>query len=310
MEKTDFVSLLLKPLGVFLTFLIFVAAIDHLNYPPAWNFKINFLGTDTASVWRCLKLIVLTCFFFWVILRLVDFGTLVYSQRASRMQPSADHQIIFFLRDFVKVIIGIIGFIVVMRFLVGREWTSKMIGALGIGAAALALAAKETIENLIGSFIILLDKPFRMGDYIKVSGITGVVEKVGLRSTRIRSDNKTYVTLPNRQVVDSTLEDITMMTQRRAVLHLELEVSTPADAVLGLLGDIQGVLSADQEVIDNFTLNFNDISRSAYAIQIIYYTQITEWQAFNNLKQRINLRIIQSMESRGIKLALGMGVTL
>ena len=303
MERKDFVMLLLKPLGSFLVFFIFVAAIDHLNYPHVLNFQIHFLHTDAAYLLKVIKLILLTALFFWVILRLVDFIALVFGLKASLTPHPSDNQIIFFFRDFIKVVIGLIGFVIIMKFIAGKDWTGKLVGALGIGAAALALAAKETIENLIGSFIILLDKPFRIGDYIKINALSGTVEKVGLRSTRIRSDDKTYVTIPNKQVVDSIVDDITLMTQRRAVLTIELDASTPSDAVMSVLEDIQQLLKADQEVIDNFTLNLNNISRHTYTIQIIYYTHVTEWQAFTLLKQRINLGIIQSIENRKVTLA-------
>jgi MscS family membrane protein len=190
-----------------------------------------------------------------------------------------------------------------MKHIAGKDWTGKLIGAMGIGAAALALAAKDTIENLMGSFIILLDKPFRIGDYIKINDVTGNVEKVGLRSTRIRSDNKTFITIPNSQIINSILDDITLMTQRRVKILLELDPATLSSSVMNVLEDIQNLLRADVDVLDNFTLNFNDISNRAYAVQLIYYTQITEWQAYNALKQKINLEIIQAMENRNVKLA-------
>ncbi|TAN01686.1 MAG: mechanosensitive ion channel [Chitinophagaceae bacterium] len=302
-ERKDFVHLLLKPLAVFIAFLVFVASIDHLQYPHLLNFKINFLHTDMAGMLLGIKLIVLTILFFWVILRLVDFGALVFSHRANLVQQPSGNQIVFFFRDFIKVIIAFIGFLLIMKHIAGKDWTGKLIGAMGIGAAALALAAKDTIENLMGSFIILLDKPFRIGDYIKINDVAGNVEKVGLRSTRIRSDNKTFITIPNSQIINSILDDITLMTQRRVKILLELDPATLSSSVMNVLEDIQNLLRADVDVLDNFTLNFNDISNRAYAVQLIYYTQITEWQAYNALKQKINLEIIQAMENRNVKLA-------
>lgn len=301
-EEKDFVDLLMKPLGIFLSFLVFVAAIDPLRFPSLLNIQIHFLHTDTASVMAGLKMMILTGCFFWVILRLVDFITLVFSLRTQVSGPSGT-QILFFFRDFIKAIVVLIAVIVIMKFLVGKDWTGKLVGAMGIGAAALALAAKETIENLIGSFIILLDKPFHIGDAVNVSGVSGVVEKIGLRSTRIRSDAKTYVTLPNKMIVDSIVDDITLMTQRRVVLKLELDSSASAGKVMQLLEDIQQLLKQDPQVIDNFTLNLNDISSHAFIVQIIYFTSVTDWQAFTAHKQQMILGIIRAIESAGVKLA-------
>lgn len=301
-EQKDFMELFVKPLGVFLSFLVFVAAIDPLTFPSVLNVPIHFLHTDVASVMAKLKMMVLTGCFFWVLLRLVDFITLVFSLSTQVTGPSGT-QILFFFRDFIKAIIVLIGVVIILRFFVGKDWTGKLVGAMGIGAAALALAAKETIENLIGSFIIMLDKPFRIGDAVNVSGVSGVVEKIGLRSTRIRSDAKTYVTLPNKVIVDSIVDDITLMTQRRALLKLELDASAPSDKIMALLEQIHELLKNDPQVIDNFTLNLNDISRNAYVIQVIYYTSVTDWQAFTAHKQQIMLAIIRAIETLQVTLA-------
>ncbi len=302
-EKKDFAALLIRPLGIFLILLVFIASIDHLRFPAVWNLEIHVLRSDVGSLIRALKLCVLTVSFFWVLLRLIDFIALVMTHRANLTPTHSDNQIVLFFRDFLKAVVGLIGLIVVLRFLVGREWTSKMVGALGIGAAALALAAKESIENLIGSFIILLDKPFYMGDYVKVSGTSGTVEKIGLRSTRLRTDDKTYVTVPNKLMVDSIVDNVTQMTQRRIKLSLELDPDTSPDALLDLLSDIRALLTADQHVIDNFTLNLNDISERALKVQVICYTHLTEWSAYSELRERINVGILKSMEARHIVLA-------
>lgn len=301
-EKSDFIRLLIKPLGLFIVFLIFVASIDHLTFPPFLDVKIHFLQTDLPTLLDGLKIIFLTILFFWVLLRLVDFIALVLGQKVYVAHTPSEYHIIAFFRDFIKIILGFIAFIIVMKFIVGKDWTSKLVGALGIGAAALALAAKETIENLIGSFIIILDKPFRIGDYVKVDSTSGTVEKVGLRSTRLRSDDKTFVTIPNRQVADSILNDITLMTQRRTLQKIELSPDTPADDVLKVLQDIQHLLQSDMEVLENYTLNFNDISNDSLALQLIYYTNVIEWQAYNQIRQRVNIGILKALEARNVKL--------
>ncbi len=80
------------------------------------------------------------------------------------------------------------------------------------------MATRESLENLIASFIIFFDKPFMVGDLVKVQSITGTVEKIGLRSTRIRTDQKTYVTMPNKQMVDSIMDNLSLRAPRRRLL--------------------------------------------------------------------------------------------
>jgi len=302
-EKKDFIALLLKPLEAFLILITFVGVIDHFTYPASLNFKIHFLRTDFASVLVNLKLIILSLSVIWIILRSIDFVAMVLSRKANVTTHPSDNQLVLFFRDFVKAIIGLIGLVIVLKFIIGKEGVNKFVGALGIGAAALALAAKESIENLIGSFIILLDKPFRIGDYIKINNVGGTVEKVGLRSTRLRTDDKTYVTVPNKQMVDNILDNITQMTQRRVRLLLELAPDSPPASVLQVIGDIQELLKADPNIIDNFTINLDDITRDSLVIQVIYFTHITEWQAFTAIKEKINVSILESMDKRHVKLA-------
>jgi MscS family membrane protein len=114
--------------------------------------------------------------------------------------------------------------------------------SLGLAGAALALAAKESIENLIASFVIFFDKPFTAGDYLKVNNISGTVGKIGLRSTRIRTDQKTYVTVPNKQMVDCIVDNLTLRTQRKGELRLELSLSTPVEKVDGFIVSVRKIM--------------------------------------------------------------------
>src|SRR6185295_11619359 len=101
-----------------------------------------------------------------------------------------------------------------------------LIAGLGIGGLALALAAKETIENLFASFTIFLDKPFTIGDLVQVGSVTGKVESIGFRSTRIRTAEKSFVTVPNKKMVDVELENQSERFERRAYFTIGLTYAT------------------------------------------------------------------------------------
>lgn len=133
-------------------------ATDHFNFPSRINiiFFHSSLEHVSAGILQILYIIAV----FWILLRLVDFVSMVIRDKANLSHPS-DSQLVIFFRDFIKVG-GNIGLVVMMELIIGHDAVDKIIGALGIGAAAVALAAKESIENLIGSFIILFDKPFRV----------------------------------------------------------------------------------------------------------------------------------------------------
>lgn len=298
----EFSHLLLVPLEYFLLLITFMLTIDHLNFPPELDVTV-YNGFTVKMVLHTLMELALTISVIWIILRVIDFVSLMISKSADLSHDITDNQFIVFFRDFFKAIVFIFGAIAFIRILFGAVLVNKIIAGLGIGAAALALAAKESIENLICSFIIFFDKPFRVGDAVKVDSFQGNVEKIGLRSTRIRTLEKTYVTVPNKKMVDSVLDNLSLRTHQRAAMRLEIAGDTPADSIMEVLNDIRQLLISNERVQEGFVLNLNEFTKDTYVIQLIYLTQVIEGVPYNGLRNEINLAIIAIMERRNVKLS-------
>ncbi|SFN70296.1 MscS family membrane protein [Chitinophaga sp. YR627] len=298
----EFSHLLLVPLEYFLLLITFMLTIDHLNFPPELDVTV-YNGYTVKMVLHTLMELALTISIIWIILRVIDFVSLMISKSADLSHDITDNQFIVFFRDFFKAIVFIFGAIAFIRILFGAVLVNKIIAGLGIGAAALALAAKESIENLICSFIIFFDKPFRVGDAVKVDSFQGNVEKIGLRSTRIRTLEKTYVTVPNKKMVDSVLDNLSLRTHQRAAMRLEIAGDTPADSIMEVLNDIRQLLISNERVQEGFVLNLNEFTKDTYVIQLIYLTQVIEGVPYNGLRNEINLAIIAIMERRNVKLS-------
>lgn len=300
--QNEFSDLLLRPLEYFFLLVAFMLTIDHLNFPPELNIVV-YNGYSLKAVLTKILELALTVSIIWIILRVIDFMSLMISKSADILHDKTDNQFIVFFRDFFKAIIFIFGAIAFIRILFGAALVNKIIAGLGIGAAALALAAKESIENLICSFIIFFDKPFRVGDTVRVDAIQGAVEKIGLRSTRIRTVDKTFVTVPNKKMVDSILDNISLRTQQRAMMRLEVAGDTNAERLLQVLQDIKNMLQQHDKVADGFIVNLNDFTKDTYVIQIIYLTNVIEGVAYNGLRNELNLGFIKILESRDVKLS-------
>lgn len=300
-DQKDFVSLLLRPLEYFLLLTTFMLTIDRFTFPRLLNVHV-YGKTTLQNVTDTLLELALSMSIIWIVLRLIDFISLVLEKKADLTDDKTDNQFIIFFRDFFKAIIFIMGAIAFIRILFGPGLVEKIIAGLGIGAAALALAAKESIENLIGSFIIFFDKPFRVGDSVKVDSYQGAVEKIGLRSTRIRTLEKTFVTVPNKKMVDSILDNLSLRTQQRVALKLELGTDTSADALLLFLQDVRQSLNNNNNVLENFTVNLNDFTKDTYVIQIVFNTYIIDGAQYTVLRESVNLTVIKLLEARGIKL--------
>lgn len=298
----EFSHLLLVPLEYFFLLITFMLTVDHLNFPPELDVQV-YNGFTVKSVLHTIMELALTVSIIWIILRVIDFVSLMISKSADRSHDVTDNQFIVFFRDFFKAIVFIFGAIAFIRILFGAVLVNKIIAGLGIGAAALALAAKESIENLICSFIIFFDKPFRVGDAVKVDAFQGTVEKIGLRSTRVRTLEKTFVTVPNKKMVDSVLDNLSLRTHQRAVMRLEISGDTPADSIMKVLEDIRQVLISNEKVQEGFVLNLNEFTKDTYVIQLIYLTQVIEGVQYNSLRNQINLAIIGILDRRGVKLS-------
>ncbi|MBV8254965.1 MAG: mechanosensitive ion channel [Chitinophaga sp.] len=300
-EEKSFVELLLKPLEFFFLLITFMFTIDRFTFPRILN--VNVYGhVSLQNVTDTLLELAFTASIIWIILRLIDFIALVLEKKADSTSDRTDKQFVIFFRDFFKAIIFIMGAIAFIRILFGVGLVEKIVAGLGIGAAALALAAKESIENLIGSFIIFFDKPFRVGDTVKVDSYQGTVEKIGLRSTRIRTLEKTFVTVPNKKMVDSILDNLSLRTQQRVNMKLEMTADTPADSILGALQDIRQLLDSNSNVLKGYTVNLHDFNKDTVIIQVIFNTMILDGTQYAALRESVNLSILHILEKRSIKM--------
>jgi MscS family membrane protein len=297
-DKVAFVNLVAAPISTFLFVFISFAALEKLSFPKEIDFDV--FEVPAKAIVHNIAIAIIIIGFIWLLLRIIDFIAIILARRASETGDLRDNQLIVFFRDFLKVVIAIIGVIMVLAFAFNFEVT-KLTAGLGLAGAALALAAKESVENLIASFIIFFDKPFTAGDVIKVQGYSGNIEKIGLRSTRIRTDMKTYVTVPNKQMVDSIVDNLTLRTQRKAEIRLQLGLSVPSDVMGQFVDGIKAILKKD--MVLSPTVFLNDIAPNAFLINVDYFTSPIPLDDFNNLKQQVNMEIMRLMEQLKIEIA-------
>lgn len=297
-DRKAFIDLILEPLEQFLIIFTSVIALSTLNFPVA--LKYDFYKTNTHTVVDRIAITLVILSFFRLLLRMIDYLAFVIGKNTSEETGQGEHQLVIFFKDFLKAIVFILGILTVIKFAFRYQITELLTG-LGIVGAALALSARESLENLIASFIIFFDKPFAVGDTLKVQHITGTVEKIGLRSTRIRTNEKTFVSVPNKQMVDSIVDNLSLRTQRRADLKLELKPNTSAGQLQSLLDGMKIILQHPQ--IENRVLFLNDIVQQGFLVQVEYYTAPIPADEFNLVKQEVNLQVIRLMEQLDIEVA-------
>lgn len=299
-DKMSFIKLVVSPLEVFLLVLLSLIAFNKLTFPQDLN--VDIYKFNVREFVDAISTIVLIIVFIWLLLRIMDFIAMILHHRADQAADAADNQLVVFFKDFFKVVLVIFGILLILKFAFHYN-ISNLLTGLSIATAAIALATRESLENLIASFIIFFDRPFTMGDQVKVHDITGTVERIGLRSTRIRTDQKTYVTVPNKQMVDSILDNLSLRTQRRAFVQLKVHAVTPHDTVNQFILRVKNYLAQRKDKIENYTVFLSDIQENAFIIHVEFFTAPIPVADFNELRQQVNLSMINLMGEMNIRLA-------
>ena len=298
----DCIDLLRKPFELLLFWVFLFLAAQSLHVPASWNFKpvgefgILFLVQkifDTA--------IILTCT--WVIIRLMKVGILFATEKWQGVEQKSKQQFIPFLNDLAMVFI-IAGSAFVLLGRVFQVDVMALITGLGLGGLALALAARETLENLFASFTIFLDLPFVVGDTIQAGSISGDVEKIGFRSTKLRAVDGNLIMIPNRLLTSQSLENLSERDYRRAKFTLTCSLQTSHQQISQIIPALEQTIlqeplckkKAPKIIFEGFGPYSLDIS-------VTIWIQTADFSKFQLTKQHINLQILQLLDEHQIKLA-------
>ncbi len=300
-DKQELYELLEKPLKWLIMLIVLLIATSHLDYPPEWDiaakdeFGIRML---LHRSYVAFLIIVIT----WAALRLTKFLGIILMARAELTESKSDDQIIPFLMEIIKILVIVLSIFIFMGS-VFKVDVGALIAGLGIGGLALALAAKESLENLLASFVIFFDKPFVIGDLVTVSGVTGTVEKIGFRSTRIRTLEKSYLTLPNRQMIDNVLDNLSMRTFRRVSFNIGVLYGTSEEQLKNIVVDIQRYIDEHPHTNQDGEIHFMQFGASSLDIMILYYIDTMDWGVFLKIKEEINFEIMRIVEEQGADFA-------
>ena len=295
--KEQIIGIIIKSINRFIFIFFSYAALETLYFPKALKFTFHH-SVNSEYLVNLIAVIVIVNAFIRLCISITAFIAEILKEKAD----TTDDQLIVFFNDFIRVILIIIGILLIIRFGLDKPLGPILTG-LSIAGAAVALAAKESLENLIASFIIFFDKPFATGDSVNVQNFTGAVEKIGLRSTRIRTDSKTYISVPNKQMVDTIVDNITLRTQRKVELRLEISLSTTTQQLQQILTGIKNILNLEQNIELNYVW-LNDTGKNAHIIAADYYTKMPQaFGEFNNLKTEINVAVVQLLEKENVQLA-------
>ena len=296
--RKSHVHRLLVPIEQFLLFLVAIIALYELKFPAAWDLKLFKLSLQ-QTIESGIKFVFIVLLI-RVSLRTLEFISIILENKARLTKDLSDDQLVLFFRDFFKVIIYIIGILMVLRY-VFNESIGNLVTSLSIVGAAVALSTRESLENIIASFIIFFDKPFTVGDQVKVSGFTGTIEKIGLRSTRIRTQEKTYISVPNKQMVDSIVDNISLRSERKIEMDLQLSVQTSAQAIADFANHMRVLLQTEKGV-NSYNVFVAESGKQFHALHIdCLVTVQMEINEFQMIRERLNLAAIEYANAHQIQ---------
>jgi len=178
-----------------------------------------------------------------------------------------------------------------------------ILAGLGIGGLALALAGQQTLSNWFGAITIFADRPFAAGDRVQMAGFDGMIEQVGLRSTRLRTLEGTLVTIPNSTVANSEINNISRWPGRRVFTTIGVTYSAGPGGMEKALEIVRGVLAENAGVREDFIVNFEEFGASSLDIRVLYWTKTVDYAEFLSIREAVNLEIMRRFAAEGIEIA-------
>lgn len=228
-------------------------------------------------------------------------GSVVADYTAKTPSTLDDHLAPLAVRSS-KVLIVVLGALIVLQNF-GVNVMSLMAG-LGLGGLALALAAQDAAANLIGSIMIILDRPFSIGDSVKVTDVEGIIESIGFRSTRIRTGYNSLITIPNSVMAKEKIDNMGVRPYRRVRQVLGLHYDTPPELISQFCARVRYIIQQDTtSVKDTIQVSFTQFADSSLNITVVFHLEIFDVQEELRRTQNIFCEIISAAKEMSVVFA-------
>jgi MscS family membrane protein len=236
----------------------------------------------------------------WLVARLLDALLKEYLKPlTAKSETNLDDQLMPVLRTGMKVIVW--GLTIVIALNNAGYDVAALLAGLGIGGLAMAMAAKDTVSNVFGGVTIFTDQPFTIHDRIRASGFDGIVEEIGVRSTRIRTFDGTLVTIPNSAFADSPVENVSAEPSRKVKTNLGLTYETTPDQMDEAISILTDIAVNNNDLEEKTVISFNAFGDFAMNILFIYY--IRKGADIMGVQTEINTEILRRFNEKGLDFA-------
>ncbi len=278
-----------KPLRYFIVILGTYWALKYLSLSAAQNIFID-------KVFRSTIIILIA----WGFYELVGIHSAISDEFKAKFK--IDDILIPFFSKVIRFII-----IALAIVLFASEWNydiNGFIAGLGLGGLAFAFAAKDALANIFGGIVIIMEKPFSIGDWVSTPSVEGSVESISFRSTRFRTSSQALVTVPNSTLANEAITNWSRMGKRRVSFYLGLNYATPAEKIESAVDKITQLLTDNPGILgDNILVSFENFKESSLDILVQYFTKTTDMAENLKVREEINLKIMRLLQEEGISIA-------
>ena len=237
-----------------------------------------------------------------VLYRVVDLLSDIFERRAAKTDTKLDDQLVPLVRRTLKVFVVVVGAIFVLQNMDVDVTSLLAIGT--VGTLAFSFAAQDTVANLFGSVSIFADRPFQIGDWVVIGGVEGVVEEVGMRSSRIRTFANSLVTLPNSLVTKTPVDNLGQRRYRRTSTTVGVTYDTTPEQIQAFCDGIRAILQANPRVRkDAYEVHFKGFGASSLDIMLYFFFEADSWSEELRERHNVFLEILRLARELGVEFA-------
>ncbi len=266
--------------------------------------KLLSVSASLASALSVSTSIIFVIVIAYFLYNLIELPSIWIEQRMNESERKMNKMFIPVIRKTLRVTVVILSIIQIIQILSDKPITS-IIAGLGIGGLAVALAAQDTLKNFFGSLALMGDKPFNIGDRIVIDSYDGVVENVGLRSTRLRTLDGHLVTYPNGELANKAIKNISERPNIKRATNFTITYDTSQEKIKEAVEIIKNLLK-DHEGMDPELpprVYFNDFNDTSLNILVIYWYHPASYWDYMEFSEKLNLQIFSEFEKAGIEFA-------
>ncbi|NCU41431.1 MAG: mechanosensitive ion channel family protein [Candidatus Moranbacteria bacterium] len=281
-----------------------LVAIAETLTPPFYSFLALYVSLQylilNEVVQQALDILFVVWIIYQIIIALQIFIDFVIEKRLSLESSKGKKSVFHLMGTLGKGLLWILGSLVVLSN-IGINVTSLLAG-LGIGGIAIAFALKNIIEDLFSSITIYSDKPFEVGDFIVAGESTGVVQYIGIKSTRIKALQGEEIVISNKELINITIKNFKKMEKRRVVFTFGITYETQTEKMREIPQIFSDIFSSLEDTTFD-RAHFKNFDDSALIFEVVYFVMKSDYTAYMNIQQEVNYKIKEIFQEKGISMA-------